>query len=231
MSILDTAKPAQGGGPIHALLYGPPGVGKTYAIRTLPTTHDRILVLACEPGARSISDTEIPTLPVTSSDTLRQVIRALRDTPDRYDWIVVDSVSALAETVLTEALEASKDPRPAYGAMAGSVRRAVAALTAIAPNSLWIARQDQDIDSETGRITRRYPSFPGKLLSLRRPVAHDFDLLLAMHAKKRGDRVERLIQTSAIADPTTDAKVRDPNGVLQAWEPADLAAIVAKLAT
>ena len=44
-------------------------------------------------------------------------------------------------------------------------------------------------------------------------------------------KVERLIQTSAIADPTTDAKVRDPNGVLQAWEPADLAAIVAKLAT
>ena len=79
MSILDQAKPAQATGPAHILVHGEAGTGKTYAVRTLPASHDQILVLACEPGARSLSDTEIPVLPIRSVADLRAVLVELRE--------------------------------------------------------------------------------------------------------------------------------------------------------
>jgi hypothetical protein len=230
VSILDRAKPARAEGPAHILVHGEAGAGKTYAIRTLPAAHDQILVLACEPGARSLSDTEIPVLPIRSVADLRAVLVELRES-DRFAWIVVDSLSELASIVLREEIEANKDGRLAYGAMASRVRTIVAGFLALGRNTLWIARQDCDIDSQSGQITRRYPSMPGKLLALRQPIAHDFDFVLSLTAKRRGEKTARLFQTTKTADPSVDAKVRDPRGLLDPWEPADFSQLLAKVAS
>lgn len=230
MSILDQAKPAQADGPAHVLVHGEAGAGKTYLIRTLPTSPERVLVLACEAGARSLADTEIPVLTVGSVADLRSVLAALRKEPDRYDWIAVDSLSEMAQIVLREEKEANKDGRLAYGTMAQRVRTIVAGFVGLGINTLWIARQDCDIDQETGKTTRRYPSMPGKLLALRQPIAHDFDFVLHLSARPKGKEVRRMLQTSKIADPSCDAKVRDPNQTLDPWEPADLGKMLAKVA-
>jgi len=230
VNILDRAKPARAEGPAHILVHGEAGAGKTYAVRTLPAPHDQILVLACEPGARSLSDTEIPVLPIRSVADLRAVLVELRQT-DRFSWVVIDSLSELATIVLREEQEANKDGRLAYGVMAGRVRTIVAGFLALNRNTLWIARQDCDIDAQSGRVTRRYPSMPGKLLALRQPIAHDFDFVLCLTAKKRGDGVARVFQTSKLADPACDAKVRDPRGLLDPFEPADFGKMLAKVAS
>ena len=237
MSILDNAKPAQATGPAHVLIHGEAGAGKTYAIRTLPTSDDRILVLATEPGTRSLSDTAIPVLPITSVEDLRAVLAALRAEPDRYDWIAIDSLSELAAIVLREAMDAARRPdgtpgdgRMIYGTMARRVRTIVAGFLALGINTLWICRQDRDIDSDSGQITARYPSMPGKLLALRQPIAHDFDFVLGLTSRRQGAGFVRQLQTTKTADPTTDAKVRDPRGLLDPWEPADIGALLKKLA-
>jgi len=69
------------------------------------------------------------------------------------------------------------------------------------------------------------------LLALRQPIAHDFDFVLSLTAKRRGEKTARLFQTTKTADPSVDAKVRDPRGLLDPWEPADFSQLLAKVAS
>ena len=56
-------------------------------------------------------------------------------------------------------------------------------------------------------------------------AGYQFELVLAMHAKKRGDTVERWLQTES--DGRYEAG--DRSGVLAPKEPADIGAIIAKI--
>src|ERR1035441_562378 len=100
---------------VKILCYGKAGVGKTVLCSTAP----RPVILSVEGGTLSLRQVEIPVI----------VIRNLADLYEAYSWcqnsdeasafdtVCLDSLSEIAEVVLTTAKGINKDPRKAYGEM------------------------------------------------------------------------------------------------------------------
>jgi len=102
-------------------IYGDAGVGKTTLIGTLP---GKILLVDAEQGSKSLR-----VFPKEVRDRI-SVVRIDRDSPTKtltevsnqveklgFDWLIYDSMSEIAELLLTEYKKSSADKRQAYGAV------------------------------------------------------------------------------------------------------------------
>jgi phage nucleotide-binding protein len=100
------------------ILYGDAGTGKTTLAGTLP---GKVLILSAEKGLRSLkrfsaSDRKrVSVAEVESSADLRDAYDRLVDGRIAVDWVVLDSISELAEMILREYKRRDKDPRQSYG--------------------------------------------------------------------------------------------------------------------
>src|SRR6056300_1547395 len=99
---------------VKLLVYGQAGAGKTSLIRTLPSP----VVLSAEGGLLSLSGSDIPYIEVTDMATLNEayIWVTQSDEAKQYGSVALDSISEIAEVVLSSEKKKSKDPRQAYGA-------------------------------------------------------------------------------------------------------------------
>lgn len=207
---------------VKAVVYGPPGSGKTPLINSAP----RPILFVCEPGLRSMARSTIPAMEVYSPDNLRDMknwIVGSNETKN-FDTIALDSVSQMSEIFLAEGHLKNKDGRAAYG-YAADQTSAITEMLFFLKNKHIVLIAKQEIYDDAGVFKKR-PYFPGKVLNVEIP--HRYDLIMHYAADK--------IMVPGLSTPVKalrtassyDIMARDRSGMLNEFEPPDLNAIFAK---
>lgn len=206
---------------VKLCVYGMSGSGKTTLIKTLP----RPIILSAESGLLSLAAFDLPYVEVDNLDTLREAYTWLTSSNEAkdYDSIALDSISEIAEVVLTTELQKNKDPRKAYGEMQSVMTGLIRAFRDISGKHVYFSAKAEKSQDDTGRILYG-PSMPGNKLGQALP--YFFDEVLALRVEKNADgQNERALQCDS--DGLWQAK--DRSGKLSAWEQPDLTQIINKI--
>jgi hypothetical protein len=212
------------------LLYGESGVGKTTLAASLP---GRVLIVSAEAGLLSLSfaasEDRFGVVEVEDVNTLRAVYRALKQPGHGWDWVVLDSLSEIAEVLLAAAKKTAADPRQAYGAIIDEVTSLVRSFRDLdGIGALIVAKAGKTKDEVSGRVMVG-PSMPGAKLGDALPYLFDevFRLVVVdeVDPESKTRTPVRWLQTQADARSVC----KDRSGALEALEPADLGAIVDKI--
>lgn len=205
---------------VKICVYGFSGVGKTMLSGT---TGGPTIILSAEAGLRSLKQyppeikNNMRVHQVTTIDGIKQAY-AWFQSGQMCEWIVIDSLSEVAEVCLSHTKEGKKDPRAAYGDMADEMMKLIRLIRDLPNyNVMMIAKQTRITDELSG-ITSYVPLLPGKILTNQLPYMFDevFCLRVEPHPSKPG-KFLRVIQTGR--DATHDCK--DRSGTLDMFEPAD----------
>lgn len=206
---------------VNILCYGTAGSGKTSLIKTLP----KPITASAEGGLLSIADANLPYAEIKTIADLQQFYMWLTSSgeADSYQSVVLDSVSEIAEIVLSTEKAKSKDPRQAYGEMQDVVTKLIRSFRDL-PNKhvYFIAKVEKSTD-EMGRILYA-PSMPGNKLA--QSIPYLFDEVLALRAEKDA---EGKTQRGLLCDTDGLWQAKDRSGKLDKWEPADLGHIINKI--
>jgi len=220
---LTTTRDAAVANGIKVCVYGQSGSGKT---RLCATTGAPTVIISAEAGLLSLRDNDIPVIEVQSIADVHDAYRFLSESADARDfqWVCLDSVSEIAEVVLANEKAATKDPRKAYGELADRMMELLRAFRDIPGRNVYMsAKLDRQKDDVTGAMLYT-PSMPGQRLGQQLPYL--FDFLFALRAEKDAEgNISRWLQCSG----DTQYVAKDRSGALDTFEPADLAAIAAKI--
>jgi len=144
----------------NIVIYGESGVGKTTLIGHLP----RPFVLSADKGLLSIADKDIPYIDIENMQDIDDAYSYIKKNIDKYDNIVFDSLTEIAEVVLFEMKEDRKDKRQAYGELAdafGVMIRRFRDISGI--NTIFLAKR-KHIINEDNELVGYEPMMPGRVL-------------------------------------------------------------------
>lgn len=204
---------------IKILVYGQAGAGKTRLITTL----SQPIVLSSEAGLLSISQADIPYIEIHTLEELYESYKYCKDNIEKYNCIVLDSISEIGEKVLMSEKEKSKDPRQAYGNLLDVMTGLIRAFRDL-PTNVYFSAKMERIQDENGRLLYG-PSLPGTKLSQAIPYFFDEVFCLRVENNQDTGANERWLQT--MGDSSYIAK--DRSGKLNAFEAPDLGAIIKKI--
>lgn len=205
---------------VKLLVYGAAGAGKTYLIKTLPDP----IILSAEAGLLSIRGSNLPYIEIKKIEDLTEVYEWITssDEAKKYQSIALDSISEIAEVVLSAEKKINKDPRNAYGVMQEQVTDIVRAFRDLPGKHVYFSAKMEKAQDEMGRMLYS-PLMPGKKLGPALPFF--FDEVFALRAEKTDSEVQRALMT--FNDGMWEGK--DRSGQLSPWEEPDLGAIIRKI--
>lgn len=222
---------------VKMVVYGPAGMGKTVLSATLPAP----LMLSAESGSLSLSKQNLTRLfgednPSITYNMPMIIIRTVDDLADAYAWlmgseeaknfqsIALDSVSEIAEVVLSNAKMQVKDPRQAYGELLEKMTRTLRSFRDIPNKNVYMsAKMGREKDEASG-ITKYAPDMPGNRLGQAIPYFPDFVFRLNVGKTQDGTSF-RYLQTQ----PDLQSEAKDRSGLLDFMEYPHLGAIIAKV--
>lgn len=200
-----------------ALVYGPPGRGKTPIGNTAP----RPVMCAVEPGMLSMRASNIPTWGAFEPKRIDEFFEWLEKSNEtkNFDTVIVDSLSQMAEIYLADELYKNKDPRKAYGELSRKMMKHMTLLYFLQNKHTYLICKQQKTDDNSVR-----PFFPGQDLNVKIPHLYDVILHLDVH-NIPGAGQHKAFRTAA----SFDAIARDRSGRLSEFEPCDLTALFNKV--
>lgn len=206
---------------VKLCVYGHAGSGKTRLCGTMPSP----VILSAEGGLLSIAGSDIPYVEIGSIADLRDAYQWLTDSAEArgFESVALDSISEIAEVVLAEEKRKTKDPRAAYGSMQDQMSELIRAFRDIPGRHVYMSAKCEKAQDEHGRMLYS-PSMPGNKTGQALPYFFDEVLALRVEKDAEGATVRALMCES---DGLWQAK--DRSGKLDAWEPADLGAVIAKI--
>jgi len=210
------------------LVHGPAGSGKTYMARTC-NDDGGVIVLSCESGTLSLADADVDHIEITSMNMLVEAYKWLKDSEEaqQYKWAALDSITEIAGICLSEEKRQCKDPRAAYGNMQDRVKNILRAFRGLPKHVYFSAKQARE---NVDQALLYCPSMPGKTLTQKEPIAHDFDFVFALCvAEDENDQQHPRRYLVTQNDGTYEAKSRDPQHVLDTHEKPDLGYIRRKI--
>jgi phage nucleotide-binding protein len=199
---------AIGRSPPKILVYGAAGTGKTTFAASLP---GKKLIASAEKGLLSLrGSSSIDVVEIETIEDLDDVVSLVAGGDHDYSWLVVDSLTEIAELILSTEKEAAPDPRQAYGELQDQMGVAMRRLRGL-QIGVYVTAHEARVDDTVvvGRVLFR-PSMPGKKLA--EAVPHVFDSIFRLVVE--GD-LRSLITR---ADGKTSAK--DRSGKLMPREDA-----------
>lgn len=199
---------------VKTLCYGGPGSGKTPLINTAP----RPVLCVVEPGMLSMRKSAVPCWPAFTADKIAEFFNWIFNAPDakNFDTIGIDSISQMAEIILTDELKKNKDGRKAYGEMSRKVMDYVNGLYFLQNKHVYLIAKQATTD-ENGTIKKR-PYFPGQDLNIKIPHLYDEILQLGQQSVPGMQGA-----TSALrCNESFDAIARDRSGKLNEFEQPEL---------
>jgi hypothetical protein len=203
-------------------VYGRAGVGKTMLCATAPQP----FVISAERGLLSLRKYNLPYVEVATLAQLNEVWQWVSTSREARQYLTfcIDSMTEIAETVLTNEKRTTKDGRAAYGQTNEKIMALFRAFRDLAgPNVYMTVQQEWDKEEDTG-LNRFRPSMPGRILTQRMP--YFFDELFQLQAgKDAAGRDYHALRTR----PDNQYDAKDRSGVLAEWEPADLSYIFRKI--
>lgn len=209
------------------LLYGPPGSGKTPSLCTAP----RPLILLTEAGALSVRGaSSIPGYPAFNPKAIKEFFDWFNSSAEvrHFDTICVDSVTKMADIIVTEKLGGKSkagnkpDGKAMYGEMAKEVMEYMHALH-YRPGINVICVAHQGVFKEMGTDFTK-PVFPGKALNVEVPHLFDEVLHIGVHSEC-GVTDKSTLQCR----PSFDILARDRSDTLSQFEFTDMSALIHKI--
>jgi len=206
---------------VKLLVYGAAGAGKTYLIKTLPDP----IILSAEAGLLSIKGSDLPYFVIESMSDLNEVYSWIvnSDEAKKYQSVALDSISEIAEVVLSSEKKTAKDPRQAYGAMSDQMADLVRAFRDLPGKHVYFSAKVEKAQDEMGRILYA-PSMPGNKFAQQMPYFFDEVLALRMELTSEGE-----IQRALMCGSDGIWTAKDRSGQLSPWEEPDLGAIIRKI--
>lgn len=204
---------------IKVLVHGRPGVGKT----TLCATAPKPIIISAESGLLSLRNYDIPAIEINTIDDLYEAYDfVIGEQGKEFKTVCLDSVSEIAERILSDEKDTYKDGRKAYGEMQDRMEKLLRAFRDIPNKNVYFSCKQEKIQTDTGSIMFG-PSMPGKNLSQGIGYFFDEEFCLAIAQDENGPY--RYLQTQT--DMTTEAK--DRSGALDMIEKPDLTHIFNKI--
>ena len=206
---------------VKMLVYGQAGAGKTSLIKTLPNP----VVLSAEGGLLSIADSDTPYIEIKDMDSLYEAYDFIMQSDEAaaFDSIALDSISEIAEVVLSAEKKKTKDPRQAYGSLQEIMGDMIRSFRDIPNKHVYFSAKLEKSQDEMGRMLYS-PSMPGNKLGQALPFY--FDEVLALRVEKDG---EGNTQRALMCDSDGLWAAKDRSGKLDAWEAPDLGEIIRKI--
>ena len=210
LKFTDTSEQTLEGG-MSILIYGQSGAGKT---RLAATTGQPTVIISSENKFLSIKEAKIPVLLVENLKDLQEAIKTIKSADgDEFRWVVIDSLSDIAETVLIEESRKVADKRQAYMSVNTAIGELIRELKYLPKHKYYIAKLSDEKDMLKG------PMLPGDKLS--RNIVYNFDLVLYYKLGRKDaktGKVPRALQT--YSDDMVVAN--DSSGLLDPFEDPDL---------
>lgn len=209
---------------LKCLVFGDPKAGKTVLAGT---TQVQTMIINAEGGLLSLQDLDesvkdlITVATISSIDDLQQVFVML-DQDNPFEWVVLDSVSEIAEVCLGEEKGKSADGRAAYGALADIIYKELRKFRNLPNTNVMMTCKMQLVEVAPG-VNRFGPLMPGKQLT--QGISYLFDEVFAIRIFEDDDgNLYRALQTGG------DMKFAcgDRSGKLEMLEPPDLHHILNK---
>ena len=207
---------------LKILCYGGAGAGKT---TLCASTNAPTVIISAESGLLSLHGTDIAVIEVnTIADVHEAYAYLTSDDGKHFEWVCLDSISEIAEVVLTNEKRINKDPRAAYGALSDQMGELLRAFRDLPGRNVYMsAKMDRVKDEGTGAMLYN-PSMPGAKLGQAIPFLFDEVFCLRVERDAEGNQ-QRMLQTAT--DYNYVAK--DRSGRLDPFEQPNLAAIAAKI--
>ena len=175
---------------VKAIVYGPAGGGKTFLASTTPDP-DGTLILSAEAGLLTLKDYDLKTVTITGLGQLQAIMEELHAGSYPCSWLFIDSLSEICEVCLANEMEASRDPRKAYGELAKRMITLVRLCRDLPMHVVMTAKMDRDT---SGIDTFMTVGLPGKMLT--KDVPHFFDFILPLRTFQDDEgTVRRALQT------------------------------------
>lgn len=205
---------------VKVLVYGHAGAGKTTLAASMPAP----IIISAEGGLLSIKDAGLDYIEVNSMQSLKEAFEYVSSSDgEKYQSVVLDSISEIGEVVLIHEKAINKDGRAAYGEMAAQMTSIIRAFRDLSGKHVLMTAKVEKAQDETGRILYS-PSMPGAKVGQQLP--YFFDEVLALRVEKDADGVA---QRAIMCDSDGIWLAKDRSGKLDAWEPADMGEIIAKI--
>ncbi len=162
------------------VIYGDSGVGKTRLFHTL----DNLIIISSEKGLLSLSELDIPYIEV----------KTLQDVQDAYEYVKksdyvnigIDSLTEIAEEVLSVFKEGKKDKRQAYGELAEALGAMIRNFRDLDGKNVIMIAKEKPIYDDEDNITGYKPMMPGRVLPHGLPYL--VDIVLAYQVDRKGKR-------------------------------------------
>lgn len=211
---------------IKMLVHGPSGAGKT---RLCTTTGEPTLIISAESGLLSIKDIQVSWMikgvEIDTISDLEEIYAWLEDPANAgiFKWVCLDSITEIAERILSNEKAEAKDPRKAYGELQDKMMILMRRFRDLKGYNVLMSAKQQRIQDETG------PAFYTAMMpgaKLHQQIPYIFDEVFALRVEKDENGEDyRVIQTGR--DIYYEAK--DRSGCLRMFEKPDISKIVKKI--
>lgn len=207
---------------VKMLCFADSGIGKTTLIGTAP----RPLVINTESGLMPLANKDIDVLTCKSlTDIYEAYDFVMSPEADEYETICLDSISDIAEAILSENKATSKDGRAAYGKLNDDIADIVRAFRDIDNKHIYMtAKMTRIEDTDTG-IAKYKPMLPGRTLIQQIPYWFDIVCCLHVGVDEESSETFRYLQTQ----PSLSHDSKDRSGKLDNPEIPDLGLIFNKI--
>jgi hypothetical protein len=200
---------------VKALCYGDAGVGKTVLCATAPNP----IIISAESGLLSLSHLDIPVIQVDTLDDVTEAYQFITESEDakQFETVCLDSITEIAEVMLSQYKKDDKDPRKSYGALADHMSQLVRSFRDLEGRHVYFSAKMQRIEDEYTGISTFRPMMPGKNLVNGLPFFFDEVMALRIGEEEDGTKY-RYLQT----EPDAQFTAKDRSGNLDLIERPDL---------
>lgn len=208
---------------VKAIVYGPPGKGKTPLVATAPSP----VLFVSEPGTLTLRDlSHVPAVECFTPQQFDDAMRWLTTSAEakQFSTVWIDSISQCAENEVERCLKdpKGKDGRAAYGMLSQRMMAHINTLYYTREKNVVLLAKQTRLD-ENG-IPKRAPYFPGQDLNTK--VPHLFDEILHLDDADV-PQVGRVRALRTVG--TIDLTARDRSGRLAEYEAPNMTQVFNKI--